>query len=271
MVIGEKRIGGSIVVGQAAQPGRSVISKALGIMSAFESLNPPVSVQELAEYAQVPLSTTHRIIGELIDWGALERDKNGGLHLGGRLTALASTGTSSMRQLFLPHLEELCAVTGHTVSLGLREGDEVRISERCYGQVETPRLTRVGSRLRLDLTAMGKTLLAHAPPWLQETYLSRVEADTQPKEPTAPARLKSALSQIKSDGFAHTTHRIPEEVEVLAVPVHHQQRIICALDLMRPTDHQVPIHRFLPALQATANTMQAELDHFQALPAWDTG
>lgn len=256
-------------MGEAAQPGRSVISKALSIMAAFEALVPPVSVQELSEHAQIPLSTTHRIVGELIEWGALERDQNGGVHLGGRLTALADAQRTSMRQLLLPHLEELRAATGHTVSLGLREGDKVRVSERCYGQIETPRLTRVGSRVELYLTAMGKTLLAHEPPWFRDSYLRRDFEHSAFGEAMTPAALSTELSQISREGFAHSLHCIPEEVEVLAVPIFHLDRIACALDVMRPADPQSPLTEFLPALRVAANRIQAELDHFRTLPAWD--
>lgn len=238
-------------------------------MSAFETLTAPLTVQDLAEHACIPLSTAHRFVSELVEWGALERDKNGGLYLGSRLTTLTATGTSSMRQLLLPHLEELCAVTGHTVTLGLREGDKVRVSERCYGQVETPRLTRVGSRVPLHVTAMGRTLLAHAAEWYQQTYLVRELPDSEAVDRAAAQRLVGQLREIRAEGFAHTEHRIPEEVEVLAVPVHHQQQIACALDLMRPADPSGPITQFLPALRATAAAMQAELAHFQALPTWD--
>lgn len=258
------------MAGQTAQPGRSVISKALSIMSTFEALPSPVTVQDLAEHSHVPLSTTHRIVGELVEWGALERDKNGGLHLGGRLTALATSRNTSMRQLVLPHLEELSALTGHTVSLGLREGDKVRISERCYGQIETPRLTRVGSRVDLHLTAMGKTLLAHAPQWVQQAYLTREFEASIYADSVDHSALRAELQQIHSAGFVHTQHRIPEEVEVLAAPIYYQQEIACAVDLMRPKALEPALIDFLPALQVTVNLIEAELDHFQFLPAWDS-
>lgn len=238
-------------------------------MSSFESLPAPISIQDLAEHARVPVSTTHRIVNELIEWGALERDQNGGVHLGGRLTALVARPSTSMRRLLQPHLEELCAVTGHTVSLGLREGDQVRVSERCYGQIETPRLTRVGSRVNLHLTAMGKILLAHEPQWFQDSFLSRDLALSVFGEATDPAELRQELTQIAAAGYVHTQHSIPEEVEVLAVPVFHHEKISCAIDLMRPTDAQSPFSDFLPALEVAVSRIQSELDHFRTLPPWD--
>jgi len=254
-----------------------VTSKVLGIMAAFEALHPPVSVNDLAEHASLPLSTTHRLVGELVDWGALERDRNGGIHLGSRLTSLTATAAPSMRQLLLPHLEELCAVTKHDVSLGLRDGDQVRISERCYGQVETPRATRVGSRLPLHARAMGKTLLAHAADWYQEAYLSRElgrprdwNGSHREEDAIEPAAMADELRAIRKSGYALSQHRIAEGIETIAVPVYHLDHVACSLDLIRPSGCAIPNTRFYPALQATASAMQAELDHFQSLPIWET-
>lgn len=259
------------------QPGRSVTSKVLGIMAAFEALHPPVSVNDLAEHASLPLSTTHRLVGELADWGALEHDRNGGIHLGSRLTSITATAAPSMRQLLLPHLEELCAVTQNNVSLGLRDGDQVRSSERCYGHVETRRATPVGSRLPLHATAMGKTLLAHAADWYQEAYLSRElgrpgesngshgEADE-----LEPEVMADELWAIRQSGYALSRHPIAKGVETIAVPVYHLDHLTCSMDLIRPSGSAIPNTRFYPALRATASAMQAELDHFQSLPIWET-
>ena len=58
-------------------PGRSVTSKVLAILAAFEDSTGPMTLTQLAEAADIPLPTAHRLVAELVQWGALERDDHG--------------------------------------------------------------------------------------------------------------------------------------------------------------------------------------------------
>ena len=61
------------MAGRSSAPGRSVTSRALGILDAFDSTAPRLSLSEIAERSGTPLTTAHRLLGELADWGALIR------------------------------------------------------------------------------------------------------------------------------------------------------------------------------------------------------
>ena len=47
------------------QTGRSVTSKVLAILEAFEALGSTLTLTQIAEATSVPLSMTHRLVGEM--------------------------------------------------------------------------------------------------------------------------------------------------------------------------------------------------------------
>ena len=56
---------------------RSVLGRALRILDAVKDSAGGLSLSEISRRAGVPLTTAHRIVNELHDWGALERDASG--------------------------------------------------------------------------------------------------------------------------------------------------------------------------------------------------
>jgi DNA-binding IclR family transcriptional regulator len=141
------------------------VARALRLLEAFGPNRPARTLSQIARHAALPPSTAHRLLGELVEWGALERDDNGTFWVGLRLFelgALAPRGTG-LRERALPYLEDLCQVTRENVQLAVREGVEVVFVERLAGSAAVPVLTRVGGRFALTATGVGLVLLAHAP------------------------------------------------------------------------------------------------------------
>ncbi|MEV0388312.1 IclR family transcriptional regulator C-terminal domain-containing protein [Nonomuraea sp. NPDC050643] len=75
--------------------GRSVTSRVLSVLSAFSGERRRMSLSDISRRTQMPLTTAHRLVSELVSWGALERDRDGryqiGLHLW-EVAALAPRG-----------------------------------------------------------------------------------------------------------------------------------------------------------------------------------
>jgi DNA-binding IclR family transcriptional regulator len=88
--------GAARVVSEDQGAGRTVTSKALAILEAFESGLPSLSLSQIADAAGLPLPTAHRLVGELVGWGALERDGTGRYCVGLRLWEV---GQNAGRQL----------------------------------------------------------------------------------------------------------------------------------------------------------------------------
>ncbi|HEY0804094.1 MAG TPA: helix-turn-helix domain-containing protein, partial [Pseudonocardiaceae bacterium] len=71
--------------GNTREAGRSTASRVLALFSAFSSVCPVLALSELAKASGLPMATTHRLAGELVQWGALERRSDGRYQIGLRL------------------------------------------------------------------------------------------------------------------------------------------------------------------------------------------
>lgn len=249
------------MAGGNSQPGRTVTSKTLAILAAFETSRRALSLTEIAESADLPLSTTHRLVAELVEWGMLTRSPTGGIQLGLRIWALAQNTGRQLRDTARPFVQDLFSLTGETSQLAIRDGNMTLYIDRVYGTKRIARASRVGGRLPLHATAVGKAILAFSESWVMDAYLD------QPMEPMTahthcnPVQLRKELEQAKVNGYA-TTH---EEVRLgtcsIAVPVWHTGRLGCSIGLVIPSSHASNMDRHLPVLYGIAKRLEAATVH----------
>ena len=124
---------------------------------------------------RLPLPTVHRLSGELVAWGALEREPRGPFRIGLRLWEVAALAPRSLglRERAMPFLEDLFEVTRQNVQLAVLDGHEAvyveRLSARGAVGVVDPGRWPAAACTR---PAVGQVLLAHAPVELQEAVLA---------------------------------------------------------------------------------------------------
>ncbi|MGJ3561303.1 helix-turn-helix domain-containing protein [Streptomyces sp. INA 01156] len=56
------------MAGNSSTPGRSVTSRALALLGAFDGRHRRLGLTELAARAGLPVPTAHRLVGELVAW-----------------------------------------------------------------------------------------------------------------------------------------------------------------------------------------------------------
>jgi DNA-binding IclR family transcriptional regulator len=208
------------VAGNSASRGVSVTSRVLALLGAYDGTHRSLTLSQLAKRAGLPLATAHRLVGELVAWGALVRHPSGEYVIGRRMwdLGLLAPVQSGLRQLASPFLQDLYGATHATVHLAIRDGDKALYLDRVSGHTSVPVVSQVGSRLPLHATGVGKVLLAHAPETVQEQVLAnltRVTAYTI----TQPGRLREQLDAIRRDGFALTMEEMSLGACSVAVPV----------------------------------------------------
>ncbi|WP_040455443.1 IclR family transcriptional regulator [Kribbella catacumbae] len=237
--------------------GRSVTSKVLLLLEAFESSGSPMTLTQIAAHADVPLPTAHRLVGELVDWGALERDENGRYVVGLRLWEVAQNAGRQLRETARPYLQDLFSLTQETSHLAIREGHEALYIDRVYSSKRVPRASRVGGRLPLHATAVGKILLAFEDPWLREAYVARdLEAPTRHTH-VNPARLLLELDSIREQGYATTYEEVRPGSCSIAVPVQREPgHAVAAIGLVMLSTQAAQMERYLPALQGIARRIE---------------
>ena len=231
----------------------SVTSRALDLLGAFDPEHRRLTLSALARRAGMPLATAHRLVAELQRWGAVERRPGGEYVIGRRLwdLGLLAPVQSGLRQAASPFLHDLYGATLATVHLAVRDGGEVLYIDRLAGHVSVPVVSRVGSRLPMHATGVGKVLLAHAPEEVVAGVLGRLTRVTA-YTITQPARLLDQLRRVRADGFATTGEEMSLGACSVAVPVRGGSgTVAAALGIVVP-DLRRERARLVSALQVAA-------------------
>src|SRR3954466_3726299 len=153
------------MAGRSSTPGRSVTSRALAVLDAFDTRAPRLSLSAIPERSGMPLTTAHRLLAELTAWGALTRRADGRYEIGRKLWGLGLLAPVQLelRQVAAPFLLDVHTATRETVHLAVREDLHALYVERISGRESVPVVSQVGTRLPLHATGVGKVLLAWAP------------------------------------------------------------------------------------------------------------
>ncbi|MFI8287897.1 IclR family transcriptional regulator [Streptomyces sp. NPDC085614] len=202
-------------------PRSTAAGKVLEVLAAFDREHPSQTLSEIAQRTGLALSTTHRVVAELAGWGALERGEDGSWHVGLRLWEIASgcPRTQILRDVALPFMQDLYEATHENVQLAVREGAELVFVERIAGHRSVELVTEVGSRFPIGSTGMGRVLLAHAPPDIQEEVLASPLRAWTPHTVTDPKTLRTELDRIRREQVFVSDRQLSESTVAVAAPV----------------------------------------------------
>lgn len=236
-----------------ASEGRSSLSRAMQLLSAFDVNSVFLTVSELSERTDLPLSTTHRLINDLVEHGLLERRENKSYRLGLRLWELASKtpGAVGLREIARPHLNAVHARIRQHTQLAVLDGREAVFLERLSYPQAVVNYTLIGGRLPLHASSSGLVLLAHAPADFQESILESELYRYTSNTVQSGAELRRMLGKIRIDGYVIGDGYIHESARGIAVPIRGVgDEVIAALGVVVPNDEAptLPIARLLQAL-----------------------
>jgi DNA-binding IclR family transcriptional regulator len=244
------------VAGGASTAGRSVTSRALGVLDAFDTAHPRLTLSEVAERSGTPLTTAHRLLAELAAWGGLVRRSDGRYEIGRKLwdLGLLAPVDLELRQVASPFLLDVHTATRDTVHLAVREGLRALYVERVSGRESVPVVSQVGSRLPLHATGVGKVLLAAAPADVVEHVLRSLTRETR-HSVVDPRALIRELAEVRRRGAARTSEEMSLGAASVAVPVTVERPggpvVAAALGIVVPVHRRNP-GRLVPVLQVAA-------------------
>ncbi|GAA1897724.1 IclR family transcriptional regulator [Williamsia serinedens] len=217
--------------------GVSVVARALSVLGAFDERHRVLTLSEIATRADLPAPTALRLIRQLVEGEVLERTDDGAYVVGRRVwrLGLLAPVQTDLRDICAPYLQDLQAATRATVHLAVREGHETLYLERLAGRRSVPVVSKVGSRLPLHCTGVGKVLLAWAPDEVHHHVLRHLTRQT-PHTITAPAMLTTQLARVRREGYATTVEEMSLGACSLAVPVHGPDGdVVAALGVVVPS------------------------------------
>ena len=181
---------------------------------------------EIAHIVGIPRSTAHRMLSSLVQLGYLYHLPNYGYQLGPELVFL---GHKAMEQQPLAlvaesHLKALSNLTRDTVHLGVPDGVEVFYLTKINGtQGGLEMRSKVGQRMPMAFTGLGKALLIGLPPELWRDYYDRacVLQTTHPERvaPRPWKEVEADLSRSRDNGFAVDLEENEIGIRCVAAPV----------------------------------------------------
>jgi DNA-binding IclR family transcriptional regulator len=227
-----------------------MLDKCLLILRAFDGGSQQLRLSDLARRTGLPLSTVHRLTGSLVEQRLLAQDE-GGYQLGIGLFELSSLVSveQELRVAARPFLQDLFLATHETVHLGVREGCDVVYVEKIHGHSDLGLPSRVGGRLPLGCTGIGKALLAFSGAEVRADYLERPLRAITPHSVVDPERLERELAEIRATGLAFEREEARLGRECVAAPVVVHGVPVAAMSI------SVPVSAYrMPQLAAAVKT-----------------
>jgi len=229
------------------------------VLETFTTDRTTQTATEIARRAELPSSTAHRLVGELIGSGILERDDENRVRLGMRLWELALRGSSALRlrQAALPHMERVQAQIREHTQLAVLENGEALFLERLSDPEAGANITRVAGRLPLHASSSGLVLLAYADPELRDRVLAAPLRAVSSETVTDAEALRALLASIRRRGHVVAPGSIESVSTGVAVPVRDHGEVVAALSVVLP--RETASAAAVESLLAAASAIEADL------------
>jgi DNA-binding IclR family transcriptional regulator len=249
---------GAHTSGSATAAGR-----VLAVLSAFGPAHSSLTLSEISRRSGLTLTTTHRLVGELREWGALERGPDGRYGIGLRLLELGALAPHGLqlREVALPYLDDLHQATRANVVLGVRDGSDVVYVEALRARGAIRLMSRIGGRWPLHATGTGQVLLAFSAPEVQEEVLAHPLRRFTQKTITDPVVLRRTLAEVRRTGVAVAENQLTADAPALAVAVPVRgpgDEVVAALGVTVESG-TVQATSLVPVLSATARGISRAL------------
>jgi len=238
------------------------LARGLAVLRCFANEQKPMTIAQASRLTGLSRPAVKRCLHTLVRLGYAAQD---GVQYALRPKVLAlgyaymSSSTLAMRAQ--PLLDQLRDELHESCSLGVIEEDEVYYVARAEVSRIMSIALRVGSRLPLYCTSMGRILLAAQPRREQEAYLRRTELKAcTPKTETQPSKILEILEHVAEEGHAIVDEELELGLRSVAVAVHGRSGVVAALNIgtqvTRVSEAELR-SRYLPGLRRVARNLEA--------------
>jgi DNA-binding IclR family transcriptional regulator len=254
--------------------GETTLSRATRVLEVFGPETSSLTASDISRRTGIPMASTHRLVGQMVELGLLEKGPDKLLRVGVRLWELGwrSTAALGLRNVAMPYLEDLQSVVRQHTQLAVLEGTDVLYIERLSARGRTTvNITRVAGRLPAHTCSSGLVLLAFAPTELQEDVL----ATPRPRAYTArtitdSSELRRQLAETRGRGGATQTGTVHLDAAGVAAPIRgHSNTVVAAVSVIVPNT-AADVAAATPAVQATARTITRALQTTPGRRPWAT-
>ncbi|HEY6492694.1 MAG TPA: IclR family transcriptional regulator [Trebonia sp.] len=200
----------------------NALEKDLAVLEALSYADSPHRLAEIVARVGIGKPSVHRILQEMVRSGFATGLPGGYYAPGPRLVAVASMVVAEEQRIRdIPAiLESVRDATGYTVHFAVRSGDEAVYVHKVNSDRPYQMRSRVGMRIPLYCTSIGKCILA----WLDQAVAEEIldRSRLEPRTPhtlTTREQLTDELARIREQGFAIDNQENEANVRCAGVPV----------------------------------------------------
>jgi DNA-binding IclR family transcriptional regulator len=243
-----------------------MVGKALSLLVLLGNEPKGASAADLARTAELPFSTTYRLLGSLTRDGFVDYEPDGRrYHLGLRVFQLGQRVSNhhGFAATALPVLQRVTERTHEATILSVRDGDH----HLTVNKVDGPKTFRVtsdpGHLGALHTTSVGKAIVAFEEEVERKRLLEELPLDPLTEHSiTDRDEFREEIEQVRRQGYAVMDEENEIGMRAVAVPVLNAQgnafaSVAVAVPVFRMTMEELVSH--VPTLQEAAAELAARL------------
>ena len=243
-----------------------MVGKALGLLVLLGDEPRGASAAELSRRAELPFSTTYRLLGSLTRDGFVDYEPDGRrYHLGLRIFQLGQRVSNhhGFAGTALPILRRVTDETNEATILSVRDGNH----HLTVNKVDGPQTFRVtsdpGHLGALHTTSVGKVLVAFADDAARERLLEDLELESLTEfSITDRGAFRAEVEAVRRQGYATMDQENELGMRAIAVPVFNSQgqafaSLATAVPVFRMS--MEALVALVPLLQSAAAELSARL------------
>lgn len=212
------------------------------------------------------MATTYRMVKELLEWGALERNPDGTLQIGLRLWEVGGLAPRQrdVRGTARPVLENLYEGTREFVQLAVLQDSRILIIDKVSGTHSVRNVSELARPLPLHATGVGKVFLAFGPPELMDHMRARDVTQFTGMTRTYD-EVAAETKQIRAQMVAYCREELTRGTCSVACPVFDSDgQLLAAVGIL--TGPATSLRRVAPAVMTAAATLSRRFGYSGATP-----
>lgn len=251
------------IASDAIPQGTQTLARGLQIVSAVA--HGSTTLKSIVDSTGIGRSSAHRMIQLLVQMGYLRHGSPGEFRLG---PTLIEYGFTALNQDPLPvvareSLEALAERTQDTVHLSVEDGESVLYLHKIPGQRGAEMRSRIGHRMPLTRTGVGKALLLGQEDRWERLFLAENPGADSP----AVSAFIKRMHGYTRDGASLDLEENEPGIRCVAAPVRDGSGQIVAgvsLSATRPFMPKERMHALIPIMKATARDISVKLGYIES-------
>ncbi|MFC4222385.1 IclR family transcriptional regulator [Lysinibacter cavernae] len=205
---------------KASGTGAQSVERVFWLLQLIAAAGGSITLTELANRADLPRPTIHRILRTLVADGYLRQLANKSYSLGPGLISLGEAASKQLGMVAHPQLNRLVDQLGESANMAILDGDMLLYIAQVGSKRSMRTITEVGRRSYMHDSGLGKALLSQLDDASVRGIVGRagMPVHTDTTLPDADS-LIGALNEIRATGYSTDEGEQEVGVRCFAVPI----------------------------------------------------